>query len=92
MFLCGVKLDNNGFLLDHQDIDDAIQNHDLSGSCEEMHLQLIKCFEEVMRKAKLKRNLYAYKAIISPTLPNGPAYMEFVKVYKDDGYKYLTLF
>lgn len=92
MFLCNVKLDKNGFLLDHQLIDDAIQDIQLSGSCEEMHLTLKDCFDEVMKKSKLKRNVLAYKAIISPTIPNGVAYMEYIQVYKETGYKFLTLF
>lgn len=92
MFICDPKLDKSGFLIDHQLIDDSIQEVDLQGSCEEMHLQLTQCFEKLMKKAKLYKHIYAYKCIISPTLPNGPAYMESVKVFKEEGYKLLTLF
>lgn len=75
---CSEELDDNGFIIDHQDIADALIELTMAGSCELMHNQIFKVVKNLLENTPTE--LYAYKCILSPTLPNGPAYMEYGKV------------
>lgn len=79
-----LKLDENSFIVDHQAIDDVVQNLVLKGSCEQMHLKISRLLVPTMIKKKLP--LLACKCTIRPTLdPKGPAWLQYV-LLKDDKY------
>lgn len=71
------NLDDNGFIVDHLDVHRAIELAYMAGSCEEMHHQLYNTIISLFLGLECK--LLMYKAAIIP-LPEGEAYMEFVRV------------
>lgn len=75
IFVTDCVKDKNGFILDHNLIDQSIQNSKIKGSCEEMHDIIMQIFLEKVTPL-IENNVYAYKCILSPTLPNGSAYLE----------------
>lgn len=79
------ELDENGFLIDHAEIDTAIQKARISGSCEEMHPRI---FDAVMTAFEgYPDQPIAYRCAIKPS-EHPMAYMEFVWAIKS---KYLKL-
>jgi hypothetical protein len=69
------KLDENSFLIDHADIDRAIQGLELAGSCEEMHKQISKKLVPMLERKKLP--LLACKCTIYPE-QYAVAFLEFI--------------
>jgi hypothetical protein len=79
-----LKLDDNAFIIDHQDVDDLVQNIVLKGSCEQMHMKIAKKLIPTLVKKALP--LLACKCTIRPTLdPQGKAWLQYVSL-KDDKY------
>lgn len=78
------KLDENDFLIDHQKIDDVIQNMFHKGSCERMHINIC---ERMLKKLERKGlDIIAYKCSIIPVdkqrNQSGVAMLEYL-YYKD---------
>lgn len=88
VFPPGAALDANGFLMDHYDIDKAIQESYIAGSCEEMHPSIL---EAVIRGFMEKNAVLpiAYRCTLKPG-PNALAFMEYTWVLKNKYYQYLT--
>lgn len=79
-----VKLDDMAFIVDHQAIDDLIQEMVLKGSCEQMHQKIAKLLVPTLIKKNLP--LLACKCTIRPTLdPQGPAWLQYV-LLKDESH------
>lgn len=57
-------LDRDGFIIDHQRIDNMIQGMKLSGSCEQMHNSICSDLQQLLTGHDV--NLYACKTIICP--------------------------
>jgi len=70
-----LRLDKDGFIIDHAELDDCIKKLELSGSCEEMHKHVFSGVRKLMRKKSIP--LRGYKAIIKP-FPAGQAHMEYL--------------
>lgn len=68
VFSPAAGLDKNGFLIDHVEIDGAIQACTLSGSCEQMHRNILRAVRDVLHKKHCRIN--AIKIVI---LPDGAA-------------------
>jgi len=75
---CSEDLDSKGFIIDHFDLATAIIKDSYIGSCEKMHKQMFNTVSALFDTTKTE--LYAYKCILSPQLPDGPAWMEYGKV------------
>ena len=58
------KLDNNGFCIDHSEIDSAIAKAKIQGSCEEMQKIIHKVVKKKLKKSNVR--LLAYKCTINP--------------------------
>lgn len=71
-------LDEQGFVIDHIEIDNIIQNIKIEGSCEEICLQLFNS----IKKLKCAGTIVAYKSIIQPITANMQAFIEY-KWYND---------
>lgn len=84
VFKGDAKLDESKFLLDHQNVDDAIVGLKLGGSCEQMHQKISKRIAKLMQERNLP--MVACKCIIHPTVPPGAAHMKFVSF--EDGYQH----
>ncbi len=63
LFRGDIELDENGFIIRHEEIDEIIQKLSLSGSCEEMHKTLSKAISQFFQF-----KLIGYKAVIKPPL------------------------
>ena len=70
------QLDINNFIVDHQDIDDTIQNMVLKGSCEEMHQRICDRLKKFFERKGI--DLMAMKCIIKPVSQGGIAHMEYL--------------
>ncbi len=75
---CSEDLDSKGFIIDHVDLATAVIKDSYTGSCEKMHKQIFNTVRSLFDDSDTE--LYAYKNLLSPTLPNGPAWMEYGKV------------
>lgn len=73
------KLNDDGFIIDHQEIDDVIQNLGLQGSCEEMHLDIRKKLIPALTE-HFGLPLLACKCVIHPTKTPGAAWLEYVSL------------
>ena len=76
-------LDKQGFLVDHYNIDDAIQQSHIEGSCEEMHLQISDILIDVLEDL----GAIGFKILIYPrdkkkNNSRPEAYMEYIKAIK----------
>lgn len=61
-----IKLDGNGFIIDHIDVDKAIQGTKLEGSCEQMHIEIEQALRGLMDTRKVP--MIAMKITIIPTI------------------------
>lgn len=77
------QLDANAFIVDHQDIDNTIQNMVLKGSCEQMHQKICDRLKKFFSKKDI--DLMAMKCIIKPVTNGGVAHMEYLFT-KDSSY------
>jgi len=59
-----IRLDSRGFLIDHQDVDDAIRNIKHAGSCEEMHQVIMKTILTTLERKRV--DPMAVKVVITP--------------------------
>jgi len=84
VFLGGMKLDENSFILDHQDVDDLVTGLILQGSCEEMNRKIMERLAKLMGLKSIP--MVACKCTIRPGLGDGPAWLEYTQVRAD---KYL---
>jgi hypothetical protein len=73
-----VKLDENMFIIDHQDVDNCIQNCVLNGSCEEMHLEISEALRKLFKSREIP--VIGMKAVIYPDLPAGAANLSYIWV------------
>lgn len=79
-----LKLDENSFIVDHQAIDNLVQELVLKGSCEQMHQKIAKLLVPTLVKKNLP--LLACKCTIRPTLDTqGPAWLQYV-LLKDESH------
>lgn len=76
VFAGDAKLDQNNFLLDHQEVDDLVQGMMLKGSCEEMNQKITARLAKLMGAKAIP--MVACKCTIRPMIPDGPAWLEFV--------------
>ena len=69
------KLDNKGFIIDHDELNNAIQNTEIFGSCEEMqrivHNTIINTLPQGV--------LLGYKCVIKPIDFGSKAFIEFIE-------------
>lgn len=73
------KLNDQAFLIDHQDLDDLITSLPLAGSCEQMQQQINKVIVPMIARRKLP--LLACKCTLQPSLDAGaPAWLEFISL------------
>jgi hypothetical protein len=63
-----VDLDKNGFIVKHEDLDAAIKNGPVGGSCEQMHLDIRERLHAFFKKKKLTLYVKGFKCTIYPTL------------------------
>ena len=75
------KLDAQGFAIDHNEINDVIQNNPIKGSCEELCEQIFSRVE----KLKFAGTLLAYQSVIKPITAKKEAYIEYR--WYNPGYK-----
>lgn len=90
VFTDSTPLDENGFFIDHANIDNAIQMGDISGSCEEMHPKIYRAVMDAFKNEHqpMQRYPVAYKCVIKPS--NQPeAYMEYTQSLNQKYLKYL---
>jgi hypothetical protein len=68
-------LDKDGFVIEHQEVQDAIEAAQLYGSCEELSKKIFKIVKRLMKGQKF----YAYRSTIAPKREFGAldSYMEF---------------
>ena len=79
LFDGSAKLNDKSFLIDHQDLDDAIQDIELVGSCEQMHKQINEKLVPLLARKNLP--LLVCKCVIRPTLDaRPPAVLEFISL------------
>lgn len=71
-----IKLDDNKFIIDHQEIDDCIQKCSLIGSCEEMHLTISKQLKILFKSKKIP--VMGIRAVIYPNIPVGVANLSYI--------------
>jgi hypothetical protein len=71
------QLDNQEFLIEHQDIDDAIQKLNLNGSCEIMAKDIVELLQSFFELKKKKVN--GIKIEIFP-YPRGKANMSYIYI------------
>lgn len=76
VFSSAQALDKNEFIIAHEKIDKLIQKITLKGSCEIMHKKICSRLRGALERKGIE--LLGSKCRISPTLPNGPAYLEYV--------------
>jgi len=76
------SLDNDGFIIDHVDIDSFVKNCGLKGSCEDMHLIISTKFPAFLKRKNIK--LLGYCCQIKPVGEDVMAFMEYVKVVNGD--------
>lgn len=73
-------LNKDSQILDHSHIDAMVRKLKPKGSCEQMHLTIMKALPLFMERKKI--TLAAYKATIRPVIKPGehvpPAFMEYV--------------
>lgn len=74
VFLGNMKLDEHQFITDHANVDGLIQNMDLTGSCEQMHLKICGKLKEFFRKKAIP--LCGCKCTIHPG-EGAAAYMDY---------------
>lgn len=73
--VCAVtdKLDNNGFTIDHDEINKEIEETVFEGSCEEMHIML----HDIIKELSFAGKMIAFKTVIKPAgAPEAKAHME----------------
>ena len=75
---CSETLDEDDFIIDHNTVNQYIQRIKVRGSCEQIHKAIYRAVRKAF--AQTVTNLYLYKCILSPSLPNGEAYMEYIKL------------
>lgn len=76
VFPSTTKLDENMFIIDHQEIDNCIQRCSLVGSCEEMHLTISRELRKLFREKRIP--IVGIKAVIYPDIPVGAANLSYV--------------
>lgn len=76
VFPSNVKLDENMFILDHQDVDNCIQKCTLVGSCEEMHLVMSRELRNLFKFKKIP--IMGIRAVIYPDIPVGAANLSYI--------------
>lgn len=69
------KLDNKGFIIDHDDLNNAIQNTEIFGSCEEMQRIIHKTVINTLPQGVL----LGYKCVIKPLDFGSKAFIEFIE-------------
>jgi hypothetical protein len=81
------KRDHQNFVIDHEEINNLIQELVIFGSCEDIAHTI---YEAIFNAIK---GIQAFKCCISPVQDKGPAYMEYVWFDKKipDAYKYLCI-
>ena len=80
------KLDCNGFCIDHADLDKAISNAKIQGSCEEMQRIIYKAVTKTLKKKDIQ--LLAYKCTINPVGMEVKANITYIA----DSHPYYTMF
>lgn len=71
LFEGNVELDDNGFIIRHEEIDELIQKMELSGSCEQMNLQISKeisqffMFKLIGLKSMITPPVYKHEILIA---------------------------
>ena len=71
-----IKLDENMFIIDHQDVDKCIQKCILNGSCEEMHMEISKALKKLFKSRDIP--VIGMKAVIYPDSVLGAANLSHV--------------
>lgn len=74
MFEGDMPLDQRAFILDHNEIDEFMQNLLLSGSCEEMQKLIEMELPDMMRERSIPLVAFRCAIIADPT---APAFLEF---------------
>ena len=69
------KLDDKGFIIDHDDLNNAIQNTEIFGSCEEMQRIIHNCIVNTLPQGIL----LGYKCVVRPIDFNAKAFIEFIE-------------
>ena len=69
------KLDEKGFIIDHDDLNNAIQNTEIFGSCEEMQRIIHNCIVNTLPQGIL----LGYKCVVRPIDFNAKAFIEFIE-------------
>jgi hypothetical protein len=69
------QLDNKGFIIDHDDLNKAIQECPIYGSCEEMQRLIHKKITEILPEGIL----LGYKCVIKPLDFTAQAFIEFIE-------------
>jgi hypothetical protein len=73
-----MKLDANGFIIDHAQVNDMVVKLAATGSCEDMARVILTALDQFMTAKRIP--LVACKCIIRPTDPDAPAWMERIHV------------
>lgn len=73
------RLDKDEFIIDHQAIDDLVNEIGLSGSCEQMQLRIKEKLVPFLCK-EYGLPMLAYKCSLHAGKKDGPAWMEFVSL------------
>jgi hypothetical protein len=77
IFPSNITLDDNQFIINHQDIDDIIQATYLKGSCEQMHLKLQRKLTRFFSSRGIE--ILGFKIKLQGD-SNDMAYMEFLSL------------
>lgn len=80
-----VQLDKKKFIIDHVEIDNALQAIHFQGSCEEIQLLIVDTLNDLfLYNKRLKDNVMAFKCVLKPVTADLKAWITIVKVYRED--------
>lgn len=80
------SLDDNNFIIDHEEINKFMQQSGLHGSCEQMHLAISKKLPNHLKKNGVKLLAYCCRIMPDHKLhePKPAAFMEYMQIFNNE--------